>query len=127
MPGLDGRRVHQTNPERVKRQPPGVRDQVGSFEQRIEHQFDYTAAVTEQPRRALRQPRSLQPEQLGRFAVSSPAVPQQVRAWVVWEDGVEELVAAYAVAWTKKAVRVRFGAPPHQHEVWVWAGGVERA
>jgi hypothetical protein len=83
--------------------------------------------VTEQPRRALRQPRSLQPEQLGPFAVSSPAVPQQVRAWVLWEDGVEELVAAHAVAWTKKAVRVRFGAPPHQHEVWVWAGAVERA
>jgi hypothetical protein len=83
--------------------------------------------VTEQPRHALRQPRSLQPEQLGPSAVSSPAVPQQVCAWVVWEDGVEELVVAYAVAWTKRAVRVRFGAPPHQHEVWVWAGAVERA
>ena len=33
---------------------------------------------------------------------------------------------AHAVAWTKRAVRVRFGAPPHQHEVWVWAGAVER-
>jgi hypothetical protein len=42
-------------------------------------------------------------------------------------DGVEELVQAHAIAWTKRAVRVRFGAPPHQHEVWVWAGAVERA
>jgi hypothetical protein len=33
---------------------------------------------------------------------------------------------AYAVAWTQRAVLVRFGAPPHQHEVWVWAGAVER-
>jgi len=48
-------------------------------------------------------------------------------AWILWEDGVEELVQAYAIAWTKRAVRVRFGAPPHQHEVWVWAGAVERA
>jgi hypothetical protein len=50
-----------------------------------------------------------------------------VHAWILWEDGVEELVQAHAVAWTKRAVRVRFGAPPHQHEVWVWAGAVERA
>jgi len=75
--------------------------------------------VTE--RIALRQPRSLQPEQLGQRTVSTAAVPQRVSAWVVWEDGVEELVPAQAVAWTKRAVHVRFGAPPHQHEVWVWA------
>jgi hypothetical protein len=43
------------------------------------------------------------------------------------EDGVDELLQAHAIAWTKRAVRVRFGAPPHQHEVWVWAGAVERA
>jgi hypothetical protein len=39
-----------------------------------------------------------------------------------WLDGVEEPVQAKAIAWTKRAVRVRFGASPHQHEVWVWAG-----
>jgi hypothetical protein len=50
-----------------------------------------------------------------------------VRAWILWEDGVEELVQAHAIAWTKRAVQVRFGAPPHQHEVWVWAEAVERA
>ncbi len=64
---------------------------------------------------------------MGLLPVTTPAVPHPVRAWVLWEDGVEELVAGQAVAWTKRAVRVRFGAPPHQHRVWVWAGAVERA
>ena len=83
--------------------------------------------VTERPRLALRQPRSLQPEQLGQLTVCIPAVGQRVSAWIVWEDGVEELVAVHAIAWTRRAVRFRFGAPPHQHEVWVWAGAVQRA
>jgi len=83
--------------------------------------------VTERLRLAQREPRSLQPEQMGHPTVSTAAVPQRVRAWVLWEDGAEELVEAYAVAWTQRAVLVRFGAPPHQHEVWVWAGAVERA
>jgi hypothetical protein len=83
--------------------------------------------VTERPRLALRQPRSLQPEQLGNLPVSTTADPASVFAWVLWEDGVEELTEANAVAWTKRAVKVRFGAPPHQHEVWVWAGAVQRA
>jgi hypothetical protein len=74
-----------------------------------------------------REPRSLRPEQMGELTVSTPAVPQRVHAWILWEDGVKELVPAQAIAWTKRAVRVRFGAPPHQHEVWVWAGAVERA
>lgn len=52
-------------------------------------------------------------------------VAQRARL-IVWEHGVEELMPAYAIAWTKRAVRVRFGAPPHQHEGWVWAGAVER-
>jgi hypothetical protein len=91
-----------------------------------EHLFDYSNGVTERPRLAQREPRSLQPEQLGQLSVSTPAVPQRVHAWVLWEDGVEELMDAQALAWTRRAVRVRFGAPPHQHEVWVWAGAVER-
>ena len=56
-----------------------------------------------------------------------PAVAPQVSAWILWEDGVEELVPGHAVAWNTRAVRVRFGAPPQQDEVWVWAGAVERA
>ena len=83
--------------------------------------------MTERPRIALREPRSLAPEQLGQLRVSTAAVPPLVHAWILWEDGVEELVQANAIAWTKRAVLVRFGAPPHQHEVWVWAGAVERA
>jgi hypothetical protein len=81
--------------------------------------------MTERPRLAQREPRSLQQEQMGQMGqltVSTPAVPNRVHAWVFWEDGVEELVQGHAIAWTKQAVRVKFGAPPHQHEVWVWAG-----
>jgi hypothetical protein len=51
----------------------------------------------------------------------------RVTAWILWEDGVEELVVGHAVAWTPRAVQVRFGVPPHQHETWVWAGAVSRA
>jgi hypothetical protein len=83
--------------------------------------------MTDRPRIALREPRSLAPEQLGTLPVSTSATPQPVHAWVLWEDGVEELVEAHAIGWTRRAVRVRFGAPPRIHEVWVWAGAVERA
>ena len=82
--------------------------------------------MTEVPRRAVRHPRSLTPEQLTHSSVSTAGRPVRVSAWVVWEDGVEELVHAYAVAWTPRAVQVRFGVPPHQHETWVWAGAVTR-
>jgi hypothetical protein len=83
--------------------------------------------MTERPRNALRQPRSLQPEQMGELTICTPNVPPRVRAWIIWEDGVEELVPGHAIAWTRRAVRVGFGVPPHQHQVWVWAGAVERA
>lgn len=69
----------------------------------------------------------MQPEQKGQLMVCTPAVPQRVNAWILWEDGVEELVPAQAVGWTKRAVQVRFGAPPHLHEVWVRAGAVVSA
>jgi hypothetical protein len=62
---------------------------------------------------------AFQSEQLGQLTVRTPAVPSRVSAWTVWENGVEALVQACAIAWTKRAVRVQFGAPPHQHEVWV--------
>ncbi|NMM25545.1 MAG: hypothetical protein HHJ11_19080 [Phycicoccus sp.] len=69
--------------------------------------------MTERPRIALRQPRSLQPEQLGQLTVCTPAVPQQVSSWILWEDGVEELVPGYAVAWTKRGpCQVRSPTPP---------------
>ena len=83
--------------------------------------------MTDIPRRARRQPRSLAPEQLGDLPVTAAERPVRVLAWVVWEDGVEELVAAEALAWTRRAVRVRWGAPPHVLQTWVWAGAVQRA
>jgi hypothetical protein len=46
---------------------------------------------------------TLQPEQLGKLTVCTPSALQPVHAWIVWEDGVEELVQAHAVAWTKRA------------------------
>jgi hypothetical protein len=49
--------------------------------------------------------------QMGQMTMSAPAVPQRVEAWILWEDGVEELVQGRAIAWTRRAVRVRFGAP----------------
>ena len=87
----------------------------------------YPAGVTEVPRRVARRPRSLTAEQLTHSSVTSVGQPVRVTAWIVWEDGVEELLVAQAVAWTPRAVQVRFGVPPHQHETWVWAGGVCRA
>jgi hypothetical protein len=87
----------------------------------------YDALVTDRTRRALRQPRSLTPEQLLDNLVTQPQAPTPVTAWVLWEDGVEELVSGQAVGWTRRAVRVRFGVPPHVHEVWVWVGAVQRA
>ncbi|MEO7233821.1 MAG: hypothetical protein ABIW80_00455 [Lapillicoccus sp.] len=83
--------------------------------------------MSEVPRRATRHPRSLTQEQLTHSSVSAAGEPVRVSAWVVWEDGVEELVHAYAVAWTPRAVQIRFGVPPHQHHTWVWAGAVSRA
>jgi hypothetical protein len=78
------------------------------------------------PRRALRQPRSLAREQLASVDAVTPAVPLPVQAWVQWDDGGDELVAGAAVAWTRRAVLVRWGVPPHVCEAWVWTGAVER-
>ena len=74
----------------------------------------------------MKEPRSLTLEQVAMLGVTTPAEPAPVRAWIVWEDGVEELVVGQAVAWTKRAVRVRWGVPPRVFEAWVWAGAVER-
>jgi len=80
--------------------------------------------MTERPRLAQREPRSLLPEQMGQLTVCTPAVPQRVQAWVLWEDGVEELVQAQAIAWTKRAVRgqVRSSTPPTRGVGLGWCG-----
>ena len=109
-------------------EPCGVGERrIGDVLAALGQMFDRLGLVTDQRRFAQREPRSLQPEQLGDLPVTSTLTPQTVRAWVVWEDGVEELIDGVAAAWTKRAVRVRFGIPGHMHEVWVWAGAVERA
>lgn len=82
--------------------------------------------MTNVPRVALRQPRSLTTEQLTSLDSTTAASPAAVRAWIIWEDGVEELISGHAIAWTRRAVRVRWGIPPHILETWVWAGAVER-
>lgn len=82
--------------------------------------------MTEVRRPAKRLPRSLTPDQLADLDVTIAAHPSQVRAWVTWDDGVEQRVDAHAIAWTRRAVQVRFGIPPRVFEVWVWAGAVER-
>ena len=88
--------------------------------------FDIIAKVTDVDRREPRHPRSLTSEQLTQSSMTAAPEPVRVTAWIVWEDGVEELVVGHAVAWTPRAVHVRFGVPPHQHEAWVWAGAVTR-
>jgi hypothetical protein len=92
----------------------------------VSHKCSILWRVTQQPRRALLKPRSLTSEQTSHLTVTTARAPTAVHAWILWEDGVEELVQGVAIAWTRKAVRVRFGAPPHEYEVWVWAGAVER-
>jgi len=92
----------------------------------IEHVFDTLAEVTDVPRRAARRPRSLTPEQITDSSVTNAGDPLRVTAWVIWEDGVEERIVGHAIAWTARAVQIRFGVPPHQHETWVWAGAVAR-
>ncbi len=82
--------------------------------------------MSDVPRRGSRAPRSLTAEQLTHSSTTLANEPVRVTAWILWEDGVEELVVGHAVAWTPRAVLVRFGVPPHQHETWVWAGAVTR-
>ena len=50
-----------------------------------------------------------------------------VGGWGGGEGGAGGRGPARAIAWTKRAVGVRFGAPPRLHDVWVWAGAVGRA
>jgi hypothetical protein len=64
--------------------------------------FDTLGWVTQVPRRVNLSPRSLTAEQLA----AVPTVPEEpvpVQAWVIWEDGVEELVRGHAVAGTPRA------------------------
>ena len=89
------------------------------------HVFDTPGWVMQVPRRVGLSPRSVTAERLT-ATPTVPADPVPVQAWVMWEDGVEELVAGTPFAWTPRAVTVRWGVPPHRHETRVWAGTVSR-
>ena len=81
---------------------------------RLVQVFDTLRKVTEVPRRAARQPRSLTPEQVTHSSVNSASEPVRVTAWIIWEDGVEELIVGHAIAWTSRAVAdpLRRATPP---------------
>jgi len=53
--------------------------------------------------------------------------PSPVKVWVRYpEDAIE--VNAIAVAWTSRAVAVKWSAPDGaEHHAWVWAGAAERS
>jgi hypothetical protein len=77
----------------------------------LEPLFDTLHEVTQVPRRVQLQPRSLTAEQLAADP-TVPAEPVPVRAWVIWEDGVEEQVTGQAVAWTPARRSSALGTPP---------------
>lgn len=72
------------------------------------------------------QARSLHARQHG-LPITEPERPIAVRAWIVTVRGEDLEVDGDAMAWTPRAVRVRyvdrFG---HLDSAWVWAGAVTR-
>jgi len=69
-------------------------------------------------------PTSLYREETGDVVTAAP-VPVPVQAWVRF--GAEPIrVPAEAIAWTPRAVRVRFSYRTGDWDVWVWASAVER-
>ena len=74
-------------------------------------------------------PISLTRTQVGDLPITHASQFLRVQAWIPYTDGQHRLVDAAAVAWTAKAVRVRWrtgGEDPQEHHVWVWAGAVTR-
>lgn len=51
--------------------------------------------------------------------------PEPVRAWVRYPDGALE-VDALVVAWTPRAVAIKWTGPDDEQRAWVWASAVER-
>ena len=70
--------------------------------------------------------RTLHPRQHG-MKVPTPDRPIPVRAWIVTVKGEDLEIDGDAMAWTERAVRVRyvdkFG---HLDSAWVWASAVTR-
>lgn len=51
--------------------------------------------------------------------------PHAVRAWVRYPEAPLK-VDAEAVAWTPRAVAIRWPGPSGEHRAWVWVSAVER-
>ena len=71
------------------------------------------------------EPQTLGREELAldRLPLTKPPRPLPVRAWVRYPDGPLE-VDAEAVAWTSRAVAVRWLAGEVAHKAWVWSSAV---
>jgi len=73
-------------------------------------------------------PLSLGSEELAldRVPLTRTPEPLQVRVWVRYPGGPLQ-VDAEAVAWTTRAVAVRWKCDDDVHKAWVWASAVEGA
>ena len=64
--------------------------------------------------------------QLDQMPLTRDPRPSEVRAWVRYPEGPVE-VTGLAVAWTSRAVAVRWRGPDNaEHRAWVWLGAVNR-
>ena len=72
------------------------------------------------------EPESLTPAelQLDSEPLTRTPVPRPVKVWVRY-GGVPVKVDAVAVAWTGRAVAVKWETPGGEHRAWVWASAVE--
>jgi hypothetical protein len=69
---------------------------------------------------------STQELQLGKLPVTRTPAPEAVKAWVRYGTVPIE-IEAEAVAWTPRAVAIRWVTPKGElHKAWVWASAVER-
>lgn len=74
------------------------------------------------------EPLSLSPVelQLDVMPLTRTPVPEQVRAWVRY-PAAAVLIDALAVAWTPRAVAIKWPGPDAtEHRAWVWASAVDR-
>jgi len=74
------------------------------------------------------QPLSLSDEelQLDVYPLTRDPRPGAVKAWVRYPTASIQ-VEALAVAWTPRAVAIRWPGPDgHEHRAWVWASAVEK-
>ena len=67
------------------------------------------------------------PASIRAVAIARPDRPIPVRAWIVDGKGRDLEVDGFAIAWTGRAVNVRYlDAGGREGFVWVWASAVSR-